>query len=364
MPSIPSCRLTVLAALAVGWRSTPVDSVGSPSSVPSPSPPAAPCEGADREASGIQGRVVDSDGNPLNDILVILETGSFAGDTRTGDDGEFQTSGVTGKFTISTTDIDSPGGDAEVTRRVRRDGGCRARPGRRSAAEACRGADDRHRAPAPAALADVRPGAVRRDERRRRGRKAPSGCARASARTTSWIVPRRTGLITAGGSGPLRCRAPPCSSATSTSGRAGPPPGRAGRRGRLAACPGVLGHGYATEAAETLRFGFEVVGLDEIVSFTVPQNAPVAGGDGAHRPRPRREGDFDHPRVDAVAYPHLVRHVFYRLDREAAGRRAGRSAESPPPAKGAGIHPQLAVLFAAAAVLLGSPRGACAALMG
>ena len=26
-------------------------------------------------------------------------------------------------------------------------------------------------------------------------------------------------------------------------------------------------------------------------------------------------GDFDHPRVDPVAYPHLVPHVFYRLTR-------------------------------------------------
>jgi hypothetical protein len=114
MPSIPSRRFTVLAALVVGVAITACDSVGSPSSVPSPSSPAAPCEGADREASGIQGRVVDSDGNPLNDILVILETGSFVGDTRTGDDGEFQTSGVTGEFTISTVDIDYQ----EVTRRV------------------------------------------------------------------------------------------------------------------------------------------------------------------------------------------------------------------------------------------------------
>jgi len=33
------------------------------------------------------------------------------------------------------------------------------------------------------------------------------------------------------------------------------------------------GRGYATEAArESLRFGFEEVGLEEIVSFTVPQN--------------------------------------------------------------------------------------------
>ena len=77
------------------------------------------------------------------------------------------------------------------------------------------------------------------------------------------------------------------------------------------------GHGYATEAArEALRFGFEEVGLEEIVSFTVPQNV-----------RSRRvmeriglisdpAGDFDHPRVDPVAYPHLVGHVFYRLGRD------------------------------------------------
>ncbi len=26
--------------------------------------------------------------------------------------------------------------------------------------------------------------------------------------------------------------------------------------------------------------------------------------------------DFDHPRVDAAAYPELVRHVLYAMDRE------------------------------------------------
>lgn len=74
------------------------------------------------------------------------------------------------------------------------------------------------------------------------------------------------------------------------------------------------GHGYATEAArEALRFGFEEVGLDEIVSFTVPQNARsirVMERIGLLRDP---AGDFDHPRVDAAAYPHLVRHVFYQL---------------------------------------------------
>jgi RimJ/RimL family protein N-acetyltransferase len=78
------------------------------------------------------------------------------------------------------------------------------------------------------------------------------------------------------------------------------------------------GHGYATEAArEALRFGFVEVGLDEIVSFTVPQNERswrVMERIGLVRDP---AGDFDHPRVDAAAHPHLVGHVLYRLSREA-----------------------------------------------
>ena len=79
---------------------------------------------------------------------------------------------------------------------------------------------------------------------------------------------------------------------------------------------GQWGKGYATEAArEALRFGFDEVGFDEIVSFTVPQNVRsrrVMERIGLVRDAP---GDFDHPRVDPVAYPHLVPHVFYRLPR-------------------------------------------------
>jgi RimJ/RimL family protein N-acetyltransferase len=86
------------------------------------------------------------------------------------------------------------------------------------------------------------------------------------------------------------------------------------------------GHGYATEAARAaLRFGFEELGLDEIVSFTVPQNERswrVMERIGLVRDPSR---DFDHPRVDPVAYPHLVRHVFYRLDRETWQRGRGAS---------------------------------------
>jgi RimJ/RimL family protein N-acetyltransferase len=86
------------------------------------------------------------------------------------------------------------------------------------------------------------------------------------------------------------------------------------------------GHGYATEGArEALRFGFEDVGLEEIVSFTVPQNERswrVMERIGLQRDP---TGDFDHPGVDAAAYPELVRHVLYRLDRPTwAGRRDAR----------------------------------------
>jgi RimJ/RimL family protein N-acetyltransferase len=77
------------------------------------------------------------------------------------------------------------------------------------------------------------------------------------------------------------------------------------------------GRGYATEAArEALRFGFEEVGLDEIVSFTVPQNTrsrAVMERIGLVRDP---AGDFEHPRVDAARYPRLVPHVLYRLDRD------------------------------------------------
>jgi RimJ/RimL family protein N-acetyltransferase len=74
------------------------------------------------------------------------------------------------------------------------------------------------------------------------------------------------------------------------------------------------GHGYAPEAAvAALADGFERVGLDEIVSFTVPQNRSswrVMEKIGLRRVPGR---DFDHPYVDPVGHPHLVRHVFYAL---------------------------------------------------
>ncbi len=72
------------------------------------------------------------------------------------------------------------------------------------------------------------------------------------------------------------------------------------------------GHGYATEAARAaLAFGFDEVGLDEIVSFTTPANrrsrAVMERLGMSHDP----EDDFEHP---SLPPGHLQRpHVLYRL---------------------------------------------------
>ena len=74
------------------------------------------------------------------------------------------------------------------------------------------------------------------------------------------------------------------------------------------------GKGYATEAArEALRFGFEDVDLDEIVSFTIPANTrsrAVMERLGMTRDE---DGDFEHPNVDP-GHP-MRQHVLYRLKR-------------------------------------------------
>lgn len=81
------------------------------------------------------------------------------------------------------------------------------------------------------------------------------------------------------------------------------------------------GHGYATEAGTAaLRAGFDVAGLSEIVSFTVPANEPsrrVMHRLGlTHDPA----DDFDHPLL-APGNP-LRRHVLYRISRTASPGRA------------------------------------------
>jgi RimJ/RimL family protein N-acetyltransferase len=75
------------------------------------------------------------------------------------------------------------------------------------------------------------------------------------------------------------------------------------------------GNGYATEAARaSLRYGFDAVGLEEIVSFTSGLN--VRSWRVMERLGMRRDasGDFEHPNVPEG---HSVRpHVLYRIRRE------------------------------------------------
>ena len=82
--------------------------------------------------------------------------------------------------------------------------------------------------------------------------------------------------------------------------------------------PQFWGHGYASEAARlALKYGFDSLQLNEIVSFTAADN---------HRSRRVMErigmqrdfsGDFDHPRIP---HGHLLRrHVLYRV-RAGTGR--------------------------------------------
>lgn len=72
------------------------------------------------------------------------------------------------------------------------------------------------------------------------------------------------------------------------------------------------GHGYATEAARAaLGFGFDTVGLTEIVSFTVPANLPSRAVMERIGMRHDPADDFDHPKLPE-GHP-LRRHVLYRL---------------------------------------------------
>ncbi len=72
------------------------------------------------------------------------------------------------------------------------------------------------------------------------------------------------------------------------------------------------GHGYATEAAQhAVQFGFEELGLSEIVSFTVPHN--IRSRRVMERLGMKRDPveDFEHPLLPEG--DPLRRHVLYRL---------------------------------------------------
>lgn len=97
------------------------------------------------------------------------------------------------------------------------------------------------------------------------------------------------------------------------------------------------GHGYATEGARAaLAFGFGALGLEEVVSFTVPHNLRsrrVMEKLGmTHHP----DEDFDHPLLPA-GHP-LSRHVLYRIACP-AGERSTEPVEGLPRRTRSGVRP-------------------------
>lgn len=76
------------------------------------------------------------------------------------------------------------------------------------------------------------------------------------------------------------------------------------------------GHGYATEAANgSLKYGFDVLGLPEIVAFTAVENArsrAVMDRIGMTRDL---GSDFEHPNIPEGH--HLRKHVLYRKKKPA-----------------------------------------------
>jgi RimJ/RimL family protein N-acetyltransferase len=76
------------------------------------------------------------------------------------------------------------------------------------------------------------------------------------------------------------------------------------------------GKGFATEAArECLRFAFDTLALEEVVSFTVPSNRRSRAVMERLGMRRAERDDFEHPRLPA-GHP-LRHHVLYRLQRSA-----------------------------------------------
>lgn len=78
--------------------------------------------------------------------------------------------------------------------------------------------------------------------------------------------------------------------------------------------------GYATEGARAvLRFGFDTLQLDEIVSFTVPANLASRRVMEKIGMKHDPADDFDHPLLP-VGHP-LRRHVLYRIARSSGSNR-------------------------------------------
>lgn len=116
MLALPSARPPAIRALLAVALLVACNAPGPPSPSPSASPSAGAACGPDEiAASGIDGSVVDGDGNPLGDILVQIDnTAGFTGSARTPADGTFSAPGVSGEFVITTLDI----GYESLTQRV------------------------------------------------------------------------------------------------------------------------------------------------------------------------------------------------------------------------------------------------------
>ena len=77
--------------------------------------------------------------------------------------------------------------------------------------------------------------------------------------------------------------------------------------------PEFWGKGYVTEASEAwLAFGFETLGLGEIVSFAVENNRRSTAVMECLGMTADPSADFDHPDIPD-SHAALKRHVFYRL---------------------------------------------------
>jgi len=77
------------------------------------------------------------------------------------------------------------------------------------------------------------------------------------------------------------------------------------------------GHGYASEAAlRSLRFAFDDLGLDEVVSFTTRSNLRSQAVMERIGMRRDLDGDFEHPNVEEGSP--LRMHVLWRIGRPAS----------------------------------------------
>jgi ribosomal-protein-alanine N-acetyltransferase len=87
------------------------------------------------------------------------------------------------------------------------------------------------------------------------------------------------------------------------------------------------GHGYATEAARAaVAVGFTELGLEQLVSFTVPANLRSRAVMERLGMTHDESDDFDHPALAADSP--LRRHVLYRLRPVGAQPRAARNEEA------------------------------------